>query len=211
MLASAVVAPRPARIAPRRLVLLLAVVVVVAPLSSTGERADRDAPPDPRAGPQAEECAALFRRRCCGIIPAAAANRPPPLSPLFLPSPTPSPSPSPRRPPSPSSRPRRPASTPSATTRGCPVRRDVPPPPRDRRRSRRLGQAFERASSVKFAALPAAATREELTDAWRSWVQQVVDDSGAPPPGNLPDQQATWAPKARAAAAPPPEIKLTPG
>jgi len=68
-----------------------------------------------------------------------------------------------------------------------------------------------RASSVKFAALPAAATREELTDAWRSWVQQVVDDSGAPPPGNLPDQQATWAPKARAAAAPPPEIKLTPG
>ena len=69
-----------------------------------------------------------------------------------------------------------------------------------------------RASTVKFAALPAAATREELTDAWRSWVQQVVDASGAAPPGNLPDQQAAWAPKARsAAAAPPPEIKLTPG
>lgn len=68
-----------------------------------------------------------------------------------------------------------------------------------------------KASSVKFAALPAAATREQLTDAWRSWVQQVVDESGAPPPGNLPDQQATWAPKTRAVPPPPPEIKLTPG
>ena len=68
-----------------------------------------------------------------------------------------------------------------------------------------------KASTVKFAALPAAATREQLTDAWRSWVQQVVDASGAPPPGNLPDQQATWAPKTRAAPPPPPEIKLTPG
>ena len=68
-----------------------------------------------------------------------------------------------------------------------------------------------KASTVKFCALPVAATREELTDAWRSWVQQVVDESGAPPPGNLPDQQAMWAPKARAAAPPPPEIKLTPG
>ena len=68
-------------------------------------------------------------------------------------------------------------------------------------------------SSVKFAALPAAATREQLTECWRSWVQQVVDESGAPPPGNLPDQQPTWAPKARAGGAPPPppEIKLTPG
>lgn len=68
-----------------------------------------------------------------------------------------------------------------------------------------------KASSVKFAALPATATREQLTDAWRAWVQQVVDTSGAPPPGNLPDQQATWAPKTRSAPPPPPEIKLTPG
>ena len=68
-----------------------------------------------------------------------------------------------------------------------------------------------KASSVRFAALPAAATREQLTDAGRSWVQQVVDASGAPPPGNLPDQQATWAPKASRAPPPPPEIKLTPG
>lgn len=68
-----------------------------------------------------------------------------------------------------------------------------------------------RAAAVKFAALPPAATREQLTDAWRSWVQQVVDASGDPPPGNLPDQQAMWAPQARAAPPPPPEIKLTPG
>lgn len=67
-------------------------------------------------------------------------------------------------------------------------------------------------SSVKFAALPAAATREELTEAWRAWVQEVVDTSGAPPPGNLPDQQPLWAPRARGGAPPPPpEIRLTPG
>lgn len=66
----------------------------------------------------------------------------------------------------------------------------------------------EKAAAVKYAPFPTA-TRDELTAAWRAWVQEVVETTGGAPPGNLPDGQAAWAPKR--AAPPPPEIRLTSG
>ncbi|KAK9815477.1 hypothetical protein WJX72_004365 [[Myrmecia] bisecta] len=57
-------------------------------------------------------------------------------------------------------------------------------------------------------AAPVAGTsREELTAAWKEWVQEAVQASGAIPPGNAPGEKLWTTRRSRAK----PEIKLTPG
>ncbi|KAL6772134.1 GRX6 [Auxenochlorella protothecoides x Auxenochlorella symbiontica] len=54
------------------------------------------------------------------------------------------------------------------------------------------------------------ASREELTEAWKAWLQQSVDATGKIPPGNAPGPaQAAW--HSRRARRPRPELRLTPG
>jgi len=65
-------------------------------------------------------------------------------------------------------------------------------------------------SSVSWAPFPPSATRDDLTSVWRAWVEEVVADTGAAPPGNLPGATPSWTPSPRRAAAPP-EIRLTGG
>jgi len=64
-------------------------------------------------------------------------------------------------------------------------------------------------ATVAWAPFPPTATRDDLTAVWRAWVEQVVAEAGAAPPGNLPGATPSWTPVRRAAA--PPEIRLTGG
>jgi glutaredoxin-related protein len=65
----------------------------------------------------------------------------------------------------------------------------------------------DKVSSVKVLSLPAAG-REELTDAWKAWVSEAVEATGAIPPGNAPGAAEWTARRPRAARA---ELRLTPG
>jgi glutaredoxin-related protein len=65
----------------------------------------------------------------------------------------------------------------------------------------------DKVSSVKVLSLPAAG-REELTDAWKAWVSEAVEATGAVPPGNAPGAAEWTARRPRAAR---PELRLTPG
>ncbi|KAK9820835.1 hypothetical protein WJX81_001306 [Elliptochloris bilobata] len=62
----------------------------------------------------------------------------------------------------------------------------------------------ELAHAVKYAAV-SDATRDNLTAAWKAWVEQAVDESGQVPPGNAAGNTQWTARRAR------PEIRLTPG
>ncbi|KAA6418465.1 MAG: monothiol glutaredoxin- chloroplastic-like [Trebouxia sp. A1-2] len=61
--------------------------------------------------------------------------------------------------------------------------------------------------SVKFATVPDP-TKDNLTAAWKQWIQSAVEANGAIPPGNAPGAQQQWVRKAPRAK---PELKLTPG
>ncbi|PRW20885.1 Monothiol glutaredoxin- chloroplastic [Chlorella sorokiniana] len=61
--------------------------------------------------------------------------------------------------------------------------------------------------SVKIMELPAA-SKDELQDAWKAWMQEAVAETGSIPPGNAPGQTLWQQRKPRAAK---PEIRLTPG
>ncbi|KAL0037604.1 hypothetical protein WJX77_004510 [Trebouxia sp. C0004] len=61
--------------------------------------------------------------------------------------------------------------------------------------------------SVKVATVPDP-TKENLTAAWKQWIQSAVEANGAIPPGNAPGAQQQWVRKAPRAK---PELKLTPG
>lgn len=52
------------------------------------------------------------------------------------------------------------------------------------------------------------ATKDELLESWKEWLQSAVDTTGAIPPGNAAEKEL-WQPRRKAAAKP--EIKLTPG
>lgn len=61
--------------------------------------------------------------------------------------------------------------------------------------------------ATKMWLLPGA-SKEELTDAWKEWVQQAVEATGEVPPGNAPGEKK-WQQRARKAARP--ELRLTSG
>lgn len=61
--------------------------------------------------------------------------------------------------------------------------------------------------SVKVGEMPGAG-KEELTEAWKAWIQQAVEETGAIPPGNAPGEKK-WQQRRKRMAKP--EIKLTPG
>lgn len=63
----------------------------------------------------------------------------------------------------------------------------------------------ELTQAVKIAT-PAGASREELVNVWKQWMQQAVEETGKVPPGNNRDND-TWTPKRPLKG----EIKLTPG
>lgn len=62
-------------------------------------------------------------------------------------------------------------------------------------------------SSVKVGEMPGA-DKEELTEAWKAWIESAVEDTGSIPPGNAPGEKM-WQQRRRRMAKP--EIKLTPG
>ena len=70
----------------------------------------------------------------------------------------------------------------------------------------RLGPAVH---SVKVGLLENA-TKADLTDAWKAWLQEAVTETGGIPPGNAGPDKDRWAPQ-RAAPTPKPEIRLTSG
>lgn len=65
----------------------------------------------------------------------------------------------------------------------------------------------ELCASVKVALIDAPA-RAALTDAWKAWMEEHINNGGNVPPGNVLGNSIWTARKARAAK---PEIKLTPG
>ena len=65
----------------------------------------------------------------------------------------------------------------------------------------------EMVASVKFDVMPGAG-KEELTDAWKKWIEGAVEETGNIPPGNVPGE-TMWTQRKRRMAKP--EIKLTPG
>jgi len=62
-------------------------------------------------------------------------------------------------------------------------------------------------ASIKVRELPTA-SKDDLTDAWKDWVAQAVEETGAIPPGNSPGERS-W--QQRRPKAPKPELRLTPG
>lgn len=62
--------------------------------------------------------------------------------------------------------------------------------------------------SVKLAQLPESFGKEDLTEAWKVWIQQAVEETGSIPPGNAPGEKK-WQQRRRRMVKP--EIKLTPG
>jgi len=62
-------------------------------------------------------------------------------------------------------------------------------------------------ASVKVGEMPEAG-KEVLTEAWKAWIQQAVEETGAIPPGNAPGEKK-WQQRRKRMAKP--EIKLTPG
>lgn len=65
----------------------------------------------------------------------------------------------------------------------------------------------EMVSSVKVGEMVGAG-KEELTDAWRNWIESAVEEAGDIPPGNKPGA-TDWTQRKRRVAKQ--EIKLTPG
>jgi len=65
----------------------------------------------------------------------------------------------------------------------------------------------ELVGSVKVLEMPNAG-KEELTEAWKEWIQEAVNSIGAIPPGNAPGEKKWQQRRARAAK---PEIRLTSG
>lgn len=61
--------------------------------------------------------------------------------------------------------------------------------------------------SVKVATVPDP-SKDNLTAAWKQWIQSAVEANGSIPPGNAPGSQQQWVRKALRAKA---ELKLTPG
>lgn len=61
--------------------------------------------------------------------------------------------------------------------------------------------------SAKVGELPGAG-KEELTEAWKSWIEHAVEETGSIPPGNTPGE-TKWTQRKRRVAKQ--EIKLTPG
>eukprot|EP00890_Picochlorum_soloecismus_P005928 jgi/Picsp_1/6336/NSC_03685-R1_monothiol glutaredoxin-s16 len=62
-------------------------------------------------------------------------------------------------------------------------------------------------NSVKVGEMPGAG-KEELTEAWKAWIQQAAEETGVIPPGNAPGEKK-WQQRRKRMAKP--EIKLTPG
>lgn len=62
-------------------------------------------------------------------------------------------------------------------------------------------------ASIKVRELPTA-SKDDLTEAWKDWVAQAVEETGAIPPGNAPGERS-W--QQRRPRAPKPELRLTPG
>jgi Grx4 family monothiol glutaredoxin len=63
--------------------------------------------------------------------------------------------------------------------------------------------------TVKAGVIPNA-TKDDLTSAWKEWLQTAVDETGQIPPGNAdPKEKEMWQVRRKAKAKP--EIKLTPG
>jgi Grx4 family monothiol glutaredoxin len=71
---------------------------------------------------------------------------------------------------------------------------------------RKLGKAVVHA--VKVGVIDNA-TKDDLTTAWKEWLQAGVDDQGGIPPGNAGPEKEKWQGKAKPKAKP--EIKLTAG
>jgi len=65
----------------------------------------------------------------------------------------------------------------------------------------------EMVTFVKFDVMPGAG-KEELTAAWKNWIEGAVEETGNIPPGNVPGE-TMWTQRKRRMAKP--EIKLTPG
>jgi Grx4 family monothiol glutaredoxin len=65
----------------------------------------------------------------------------------------------------------------------------------------------ELVGSVKVLEMPNAG-KDELTEAWKEWIQEAVNSIGAIPPGNAPGEKKWQQRRARAAK---PEIRLTSG
>ncbi|KAL4540741.1 hypothetical protein Ndes2526B_g03471 [Nannochloris sp. 'desiccata'] len=65
----------------------------------------------------------------------------------------------------------------------------------------------ELVGSVKVLEMPDAG-KDELTEAWKEWIQEAVNSIGAIPPGNAPGEKKWQQRRARAAK---PEIRLTSG
>lgn len=61
--------------------------------------------------------------------------------------------------------------------------------------------------SIKVRELPTA-SKDDLTDAWKDWVAQAVEETGTIPPGNAPGERS-W--QQRRPRAPKLELRLTPG
>lgn len=62
-------------------------------------------------------------------------------------------------------------------------------------------------SYAKVGEMPGAG-KEELTEAWKSWIERAVEETGSIPPGNAPGE-TMWTQRKRRIAKQ--EIKLTPG
>ena len=62
----------------------------------------------------------------------------------------------------------------------------------------------ELVGSVKVLEMPNAG-KDELTEAWKGWIQQAVDALGGIPPGNAPGEKKWQQRRARAAR---PEVRL---
>jgi Grx4 family monothiol glutaredoxin len=65
----------------------------------------------------------------------------------------------------------------------------------------------ELVGSVKVMEMPNS-SKDELTEAWKEWIQEAVNSIGAIPPGNAPGEKKWQQRRARAAK---PEIRLTSG
>jgi len=65
----------------------------------------------------------------------------------------------------------------------------------------------ELVASVKIFEMPESG-KEELTEAWREWIQAAVEQTGSIPPGNAPGEKKWQQRRPRGVK---PEIRLTPG
>ena len=63
----------------------------------------------------------------------------------------------------------------------------------------------EDVAACRAGVLAEGCSKEELTEVWKSWVEEALEETGALPPGNLPGDERFQRPKRK------PDVRLTPG